>query len=51
MIESETLKVTTPTAREISSREARDAVLRGGMEHGLAAVYDRLAELLGEVQC
>jgi uncharacterized protein YndB with AHSA1/START domain len=28
------------------SREARDAVLRSGMEKGVAASYDRLAELL-----
>jgi uncharacterized protein YndB with AHSA1/START domain len=29
------------------SREARDAVLKSGMEKGVAASYDRLAELLG----
>jgi uncharacterized protein YndB with AHSA1/START domain len=29
-----------------SSREARDAALRTGMEQGVAASYDRLAELL-----
>jgi uncharacterized protein YndB with AHSA1/START domain len=28
------------------SREARDAVLKSGMERGVAASYDRLAELL-----
>jgi uncharacterized protein YndB with AHSA1/START domain len=28
------------------SREARDAVLKSGMEKGVAASYDRLAELL-----
>jgi uncharacterized protein YndB with AHSA1/START domain len=28
------------------SREARDAVLKSGMESGVAASYDRLAELL-----
>ncbi len=28
------------------SREARDAVLKSGMEQGVAASYDRLAELL-----
>jgi uncharacterized protein YndB with AHSA1/START domain len=28
------------------SREARDAVLKTGMERGVAASYDRLAELL-----
>lgn len=30
-----------------ASKEARDAVLRTPMEHGVAAGYDRLAELLG----
>ncbi len=29
------------------SREARDTVIKSGMERGLAASYDRLAELLG----
>jgi uncharacterized protein YndB with AHSA1/START domain len=29
-----------------ATREVRDAVLRSGMEGGLAASYDRLAELL-----
>jgi len=28
------------------SREARDAVLKSGMEKGVAASYDRLADLL-----
>ena len=28
------------------SRDARDAVLKSGMESGVAASYDRLAELL-----
>jgi len=28
------------------SREARDAVLKSGMEKGVTASYDRLAELL-----
>jgi len=28
------------------SREARDAVLKSGMEKGVAASYDRLAKLL-----
>jgi len=28
------------------SREARDAVLKSGMEQGVAASYDRLADLL-----
>ena len=30
----------------IRSREARDAVLKSGMEKGVAASYDRLEELL-----
>jgi uncharacterized protein YndB with AHSA1/START domain len=29
-----------------SSKEARDATIASGMEHGVAASYDRLAELL-----
>jgi uncharacterized protein YndB with AHSA1/START domain len=29
-----------------ATREVRDAILRSGMERGLAASYDRLAELL-----
>ncbi len=31
------------------SKEARDAVLKSGMERGVAASYDRLAELLASV--
>jgi uncharacterized protein YndB with AHSA1/START domain len=31
------------------SREARDAALRAGMEQGVAASYDRLAELLASM--
>ncbi len=31
------------------SREARDAVLKSGMEKGVAASYDRLAELLASL--
>lgn len=30
------------------SKEARDATIASGMEHGMAAGYDRLAELLAE---
>jgi uncharacterized protein YndB with AHSA1/START domain len=29
-----------------SARDARDAALKTGMEHGVAVSYDRLAELL-----
>jgi uncharacterized protein YndB with AHSA1/START domain len=32
------------------SREARDATIASGMEHGLAASYDRFAKLLTSVQ-
>ena len=32
------------------SREARDVVLKSPMEQGVAAGYDRLAELLASVQ-
>jgi len=31
------------------SKEARDAVIASGMEHGVAASYDRLAELLASM--
>jgi uncharacterized protein YndB with AHSA1/START domain len=31
-----------------SSKEARDATIASGMEHGVAASYERLAELLAE---
>ena len=31
------------------SREARDAVLKSGMERGVAASYDRLAELVASL--
>lgn len=38
---------TTLTVTILSpSREARDAVIKSGMEHGAAETYDRLAELL-----
>jgi uncharacterized protein YndB with AHSA1/START domain len=30
------------------SKEARDIVLKSGMEHGAAETYDRLAEMLAE---
>jgi uncharacterized protein YndB with AHSA1/START domain len=33
-----------------SSREARDNAVRSGMEDGVAASYDRLAELLEEIR-
>jgi len=32
-----------------SSREARDAALKSGMEQGVAASYDRLDELLASI--
>ncbi len=33
-----------------ASKEARDAVIESGMEHGAAETYDRLAELLASQQ-
>jgi uncharacterized protein YndB with AHSA1/START domain len=40
-------RTTLAAAILYESREARDAVLRSGMEAGVAASYDRLAGLLG----
>ncbi len=39
-------KTTLTQTMLCESREARDAVLKSGMERGVAASYDRLAELL-----
>ncbi|MGH9863482.1 MAG: SRPBCC family protein [Candidatus Acidiferrales bacterium] len=39
-------KTTLTCAMLLESLEARDAVLKSGMERGVAASYDRLAELL-----
>lgn len=39
-------KTTLTTAVQYQSREARDAVLKSPMEQGVAASYNRLAELL-----
>lgn len=39
-------RTTLTTTVLYESQEARDAVLRSGMESGVAASYDRLAELL-----
>ena len=39
-------KTTLTTTVLYPSQEARDAVLKSGMEHGVAASYDRLEELL-----
>jgi uncharacterized protein YndB with AHSA1/START domain len=42
---------TTFTATVLAaSREARDAVIKSGMEHGAAECYDKLAELLPSLQ-
>jgi uncharacterized protein YndB with AHSA1/START domain len=42
---------TTLTATVLAaSREARDAVIKSGMEHGAAETYDRLAELLATAE-
>jgi len=37
---------TLTTTVRYESREVRDAVLKSGMERGVAASYDRLAKLL-----
>jgi uncharacterized protein YndB with AHSA1/START domain len=39
-------KTTLTTTVRYASREIRDAMLKSGMESGVAASYDRLAELL-----
>ncbi len=39
-------KTTLTLTVRYESREARDIALKSGMEHGVAATYDRLAELL-----
>src|SRR5437899_10428848 len=39
-------RTTLTQTMRYESREARDAVLRSGMEQGVAASYDRLADLL-----
>jgi uncharacterized protein YndB with AHSA1/START domain len=39
-------KTTLTTTMFYESREVRDMVLKTGMERGVAASYDRLAELL-----
>jgi len=47
LVLSEQGGITTVTQTVLyQSREARDAVLKSGMEKGVAASYDRLAELL-----
>ena len=40
---------TLTTTVRYESREVRDAVLKSGMERGVAASYDRLAELLERI--
>jgi len=45
LVEQRGLTTVTQTMR-YESREARDAVLKSGMEKGVAASYDRLADLL-----
>jgi uncharacterized protein YndB with AHSA1/START domain len=39
-------KTTVTTTVRYSSREVRDAILQSGMEHGVAASYDRLEQML-----
>src|SRR5712671_4016175 len=42
---------TTLTATVLyESKEVRDAVIKSGMEHGAAEIYDKLAELLPSLQ-
>jgi len=43
-------KTTVTQTVRYESREARDAVLKSGMERGVAASYDRLAEVLASVE-
>jgi uncharacterized protein YndB with AHSA1/START domain len=43
-------KTTSTQTILYESREARDAVLKSGMEKGLAASYDRLADTLASVR-
>jgi uncharacterized protein YndB with AHSA1/START domain len=43
-------KTTMTTTVRYASKEVRDAVLQSPMEQGVAASYDKLAELLGETQ-
>jgi hypothetical protein len=40
-------KTTATTTVLYASKAVRDAVLKSPMEHGVAAGYDKLAELLG----
>ncbi len=42
-------KTTVTMTMRLESREARDAVLKSGMEKGVAVSYDRLAELLASL--
>jgi len=49
LVENEHERRTTMTSTiRYPSQQIRDAVLRSGMEHGVAEGYDRLAELLVE---
>lgn len=43
-------KTTMTTTVRYASKEVRDAVLQSPMEQGVAASYDKLAELLGETK-
>ncbi|PYP34285.1 MAG: ATPase, partial [Gemmatimonadetes bacterium] len=43
-------KTTLTQTMLCESRAARDAVLKSGMEKGVAASYDRLAELLASTK-
>lgn len=39
-------RTTLTTTMRLEAKDARDGILKSGMEHGVAASYDRLAELL-----
>lgn len=43
-------KTTVTLTQRFESREIRDAALNSGMERGVAASYDRLAELLSTME-
>jgi uncharacterized protein YndB with AHSA1/START domain len=43
-------RTTLTTTMLYASREARDSVLKSGMERGVAASYDRLEELLASIE-
>jgi len=50
VLTEEGLKTTLTQTILYESQDARDAVLKTPMEHGVAASYDRLAQLLASSQ-